>query len=76
MAQRVIEIVIGRLLTDAGFRNAFISDPVATLAGVFERGLGLNAIEMAALLSTDPGLWSRTARAIDARLHAQPKEMK
>ena len=53
MAQRVIEIVIGRLLTDQEFRAAFLANPVATLANVYERGLGLSVTETAALLNTD-----------------------
>jgi hypothetical protein len=76
MAQRVIEIVIGRLLTDEDFRRTFAADPVTTLAAVFERGLGLNAIEIAALLDTDAGLWRRGSRAIDVRLQRTVKEMK
>ena len=68
MAQRIIEILIGRLITDEEFRSAFLRDPERTLLELSERGLELSRTEVAALLSTDPTLWARTADAIDPRL--------
>ena len=68
MAQRVIEMLIGRLITDEDFRNEFLGDPEKTLTGLSEHGLELSRTEVAALVSTDPSLWSRTADAIDPRL--------
>ena len=41
MTQRVIEALIGRLITDEGFRAAFLSDPHKTLRDLVERGLQL-----------------------------------
>jgi hypothetical protein len=41
VTQRVIEALIGRLITDEGFRAAFLSDPHKTLRDLVERGLQL-----------------------------------
>ena len=68
MSQRLIELLIGRLITDERFRAEFLDDPENTLQGLCERGLELSRTEMAALINTDPVLWSRTADAIDPRL--------
>ena len=68
MAQRIIEILIGRLITDEEFRSAFLRDPERTLLELSERGLELSRTEVAALVNTDPTLWARTADAIDPRL--------
>jgi hypothetical protein len=68
VAQRVIEILIGRLITDEGFRKEFLQNPEATLQAQSERGLELSRTEIAALLNTDRTLWARTADAVDPRL--------
>jgi len=68
LAQRIIEILIGRLITDEEFRSEFLNDPERTLLALSERGLELSRTEVAALVSTDPTLWARTADAIDPRL--------
>jgi hypothetical protein len=68
VAQRIIEMLIGRLITDEQFRREFLNDPEQTLLGLRDRGLELNRTEIAALVSTDPALWVRTAEAIDPRL--------
>lgn len=68
MAQRVIELVIGRLITDEEFRGEFLDRPEPTLLALTERGLDLNRTEIAALLNTDFTLWARTAEALDPRL--------
>ena len=68
MAQRIIEILIGRLITDEEFRADFLRDPEQTLLALADRGLELSRTEIAALMSTDPSLWGRTADAIDPRL--------
>lgn len=68
MAQRIVELVIGRLVTDEHFRNEFIADPIGALLGLSDRGVELNRIEIAALVATDPDLWIRTAESIDPRL--------
>ena len=68
MAQRVIEMVIGRLISDEEFRSGFLADPEGTLLTLRDGGFDLNRTEVAALLDTDPALWARTAEAIDRRL--------
>ena len=68
MAQRIIEMLIGRLITDEEFRDAFLRDPEATLTALSERGVDLSRAEIAAVLHTDRSLWARTADAIDPRL--------
>lgn len=68
MAQRIIELLIGRLITDEEFRSEFLNNPESTLAVLSEQGLDLSRTEIAALVNTDPTLWGRTADAIDPRL--------
>jgi hypothetical protein len=68
LAQRVIEMLIGRLITDEEFRTDFLNAPQKTLQALSDWGLELSAIEIAALVNTDPTLWVRTADAIDPRL--------
>lgn len=68
MAQRSVEILIGRLLTDEAFREAFFLNPAAALQMFGEAGHGLTPIETAALLATPPALWEEAAGEIDPRL--------
>ena len=68
MAQRIIETVIGRLITDEQFRSDFLRNPLETLTALRDRGLDLSRTEIAALMNTDPDLWIRTAEEIDPRL--------
>ena len=66
--QRHIELLIGRLVTDEDFRDAFQRDPEKTLADAAAWGLALSAIEGSALLATDQPLWERIALELDSRL--------
>jgi hypothetical protein len=68
MAHRTIEQLIGRLITDEAFRAEFLHQPEATLLGLRERGLDLSLTEIAALVATDPVLWTRAADVLDPRL--------
>lgn len=68
MAQRSIEILIGRLVTDEAFRSAFRSDAVATLVAFTESGYDLTPLEVTALHATPADLWDRVAEHIDPRL--------
>ena len=68
MSQRAIEQVVGRLITDEAFRERFLAAPEDTVLALAERGVELNRNEVAALLSTDPSLWARTAETLDPRL--------
>jgi hypothetical protein len=68
VAQRIIEILIGRLITDEQFRSEFLHDPESTLLRLCDHGLELSRTELAALVNTDRTVWARTADAIDPRL--------
>lgn len=68
MAQRSVERVLGRLVTDEAFRRAFAENPVGTLAGYTDEGAELNHCEVQALCALDRDLLARFAEAIDPRL--------
>lgn len=68
MAQRDVESVIGRLVTDEEFRREFLGDPARTLGALVEHGIGLSRAEVAALIATDRALWERVADTLDLRL--------
>jgi len=68
VAQRSVEILIGRLVTDEAFRSAFRRDATATLTGFVESGYELTALERTALRSTPAAVWERAAQQIDPRL--------
>ena len=68
MSQRNVERVIGRLITDEGFRRRFSADPRAALEDLTSCGLELTGIELVALASIDPSLPERFADAIDPRI--------
>jgi hypothetical protein len=68
VAQRNVEILIGRLITDEAFRARFVRDPRTAMTQFVERGYELTPLEVAALEATDPGLWNRTAEQLDPRL--------
>ena len=68
MAQRSIEILIGRLITDEAFRNAFRRNRAQTLQAFLETGHELTAPEVAAVFATPAALWSQVAEGIDPRL--------
>jgi hypothetical protein len=68
LSQRIIEILIGRLITDEQFRFDFLNNPENILRDLSDRGQELSRTEIAALVNTDPQLWARTADAIDPRL--------
>lgn len=68
VAQRSVEVVIGRLVTDEAFRAMFLRDPGATLTQFTECGYELTSLEITALRATDASLWTRTAEQIDPRL--------
>jgi DNA-binding NarL/FixJ family response regulator len=68
VSQRGVQSIIGRLITDEAFRRQFQERAAECLAGLRERGVDLNRVEITALLETDPHLWSRMAKLIDRRL--------
>jgi hypothetical protein len=68
VAQRSIEILIGRLITDEAFRASFLDDAPGTLAAFAELGHELTHIEVVAVTAIAPDFWVRMAAAIDPRL--------
>jgi hypothetical protein len=68
MAQRNVEILIGRLLTDEDLRRRFIREPRGTLDEFQQQGWKLTPCEVDALLSPDASIWSDMARRIPSRL--------
>jgi len=68
MAQRSIEIVIGRLVTDEAFRIAFRANTTATLTRFIESGYELTSVEIAALRATPADLWEQVAARVNDRL--------
>ena len=67
MSQQNVERVIGRLLTDEGFRRRFLKDAHSTIQE-FAEGGGLNPCEVHALTALDRELLARFADLIDPRL--------
>jgi len=68
VTQRIVEIIIGRLVTDEEFRDTFLRDPHRALGELLECGVQLSQAEIAALAATDASFWSRAADEIDPRL--------
>jgi hypothetical protein len=68
MAQKTVQIIIGRILTDEELREKFLVAPVETLSAFRESGLELTDAEIDALTNTDRELWRSGAEWIDSRL--------
>jgi len=68
VAQRIVETVIGRLITDEEFRAKFANDPEATLLALCDLGFDLSRTEIAALVNTNRSIWQRAADELDPRL--------
>jgi hypothetical protein len=68
VAQRSIEVLIGRLLTDEAFRAAFLKNPSTALQIFREAGHELTPLEITALTAMPPALWNEVADEIDPRL--------
>jgi hypothetical protein len=58
VSQRSVQLVIGRLLTDADFRRRVQQDGSAYLIRLRTHGVDLSRAEVAALLEQDPRVWS------------------
>jgi hypothetical protein len=68
VAQRSIEILVGRLITDEAFRSAFRNHLETTLVAFAECGYGLTSVEIAALRATSVDVWEWAAEHVDPRL--------
>ncbi len=64
MSQSNVERVIGRLVTDEGFRRRFFEDPVSAIRQAVEAGCELNACEARALVAIDPDQVERFVEAL------------
>lgn len=68
MSQQNVEAVIGRLVTDEGFRRRFRDEPAAVIEELVASGVVLTPVERRALLEMDAGVCDRFADCIDPRL--------
>ena len=68
MTQKNVEMVIGRLVTDADFRRRFERDPAAALDLLAGSGLELNRVERQELLALDPEAFEVLVPAVSPRL--------
>jgi len=65
MSQRNVEKVIGRLVTDEGFRRRFAADPPAAIQQLVDGGVELNLCERRALAALEPERVALFAEALD-----------
>jgi hypothetical protein len=68
VAQRSIEILVGRLITDEAFRAAFSRNRSLALQGFQQAGYELTTTEIAAVLATSSAVWTTAAEQLDPRL--------
>jgi hypothetical protein len=68
MSQRSVELAIGRLATDEGFRRLFETSREAALEELIASGLPLTPVERRALLDLDVAACKRFAGCVDPRL--------
>lgn len=65
MSQRNVETVIGRIVTDEGFRRRFNESPAAVLQELIDSGVELNECELRALVTIDPKRAERFAESLN-----------
>jgi hypothetical protein len=68
MSQRTVEAVIGRLVTDEGFRRRFRHSPAAVIDELIRNGTSLTAVERQALVEMDATACEQFADRVDPRL--------
>jgi len=68
MAQKVVQFIIGQILTDEELRANFLERPVETLARLRDMGFDLTDGEIDAITQTDRRLWQEGAKWVDPRL--------
>jgi hypothetical protein len=68
MSQQNVERVIGRIVTDQGFRRRFEERPFEALFEVVAGGMELTTVELQALAGMDSALVARFADALDPRI--------
>jgi hypothetical protein len=65
VSQRAVEMILGRILTDAEFRGRFFSQPVDVCRG---DGLDLTPAELSSLLQLDNQAIATVAARLDPRI--------
>jgi hypothetical protein len=68
VAQRSIEILVGRLLTDEAFRDGFLRNASTVLQAFSEAGHDLTSLEITAFMATPKRVWNEFAAQLDPRL--------
>ena len=68
MAQRSIEVLIGRLITDKAFRDAFLANRVLALQPFVDAGHKRTPVEVSAIHAAPDTLSRVVAKQIDQRL--------
>jgi hypothetical protein len=68
MSQRNVEMVIGKLATDEGFRRRFATSPEVVLAEAAGAGLELTPVEQRALADLEMAACERFAACLDPRI--------
>ena len=68
MSQRIVEALIGRLVTDEDFRRRFRDSPATLIDELIASGTPLTAVERRALLRMDAAQCERFADQVDPRL--------
>jgi hypothetical protein len=68
MSQQTNESVIGRLVTDEGFRRRFKEGPGVVIAELIASGVPLTSVERRALLELDLTACDQFAERMDPRL--------
>ena len=68
MSHKMVQLVIGWLLTDEDLRRRFTERPRETLTELREQGYELTPDEFDALLLCDPTMWASTAQRLHPRL--------
>jgi len=68
MSQGSVEWVIGRLVTDEGFRHRYAAHPAGLLREVVESGLELTWCELEVLRGLDVDAFGRFAARLDPRI--------
>jgi hypothetical protein len=72
MAQKVVQFIIGQILTDEELRARFVKRPLETLSELRGAGFELTNSEVEALAQTDRRLWELGKTWIDPRLRRYP----
>jgi hypothetical protein len=68
MSQRNVELLLGRLLTDADLRRQYVRSPRDVIEAFHQQGWELTEGEVDALVATDATTWSQVASGIPSRL--------